>query len=111
MTIQKIVDYVFETPFNTNRIILTEMLKELQGNNLSIENLDEGCLVLDKNGKITLAGFDTAEAGQSPYKDEEGKLAWRTLSDVALTGNIEDLKQNEDIAFYGGSATEILGGN
>lgn len=29
MTIEKIVYYVLHTPFNTNRAILTEMLKDL----------------------------------------------------------------------------------
>lgn len=29
MTIEKIVDYVLRTPYNTNRAVLTSMLKQL----------------------------------------------------------------------------------
>lgn len=29
MTIEKIVEYVLKTPFNTNKVILTQMLQQL----------------------------------------------------------------------------------
>lgn len=51
MTIEKIVEYVLHTPFNTNRAILASMLEQL---------------ILDHNGSLTPGGSGgTDEPGGS----------------------------------------------
>lgn len=65
---------------------------------------DSASLKSDENNIFMIFGFDKALPEQFPFKGEDGKLKWTNLSQVAFTGMIEDLQQENEIILDGGSA-------
>ena len=70
---------------------------------------DGASVAIDNQGRLTLYGFSSAGLRSIPSKGENG-IEWIALSTVATTGLIEDLKQEETIELYGGSAIDLIGG-
>ena len=69
---------------------------------------DNSSLTVNSNGDLIVYGFEEAEIGQIPMKSADGTITWVNLSPVATSGLIEDLRQNEVITFYGGSAFDNI---
>ena len=65
---------------------------------------DGSSLAYNINGDLTVIGFDAAQVSQIPMKSENGTLIWMSLSPVATSGLIDDLKQKETIILCGGGA-------
>ena len=47
MTIDEVVEYILHTPYNTNKAILTEMLKQLIKDNCDTEEPGVGDIIYD----------------------------------------------------------------
>lgn len=65
---------------------------------------DSASLIIDKNNVFMLFGFKDAQMNQVPIKSENGLLKWVNLSNVAFSGLIEDLQQENEIILNSGSA-------
>ena len=70
---------------------------------------DGASVALNEEGKLTLYGFSSAGLRSIPSRGKNG-IEWIALSTVATSGLIEDLKQEQTIELYGGSATDLIGG-
>ena len=58
-----------------------------------VDSIDKNVFSVEENNKLTMLGFEEAEAGTSPIKSSNGQLIWTKLETAELNSKIESLAE------------------